>query len=46
MMRFLHNIAGIAGSECVVLLAMAAAVFALSGNGMSLDAIQFASGNF
>jgi hypothetical protein len=45
-MRFLHDIAGIAGSELAILLAIGAAVLMLSGHGVSLDYVQFASGNF
>ncbi|MDG2002409.1 MAG: hypothetical protein P8J20_03670 [Novosphingobium sp.] len=45
-MKFIYNIAGIAGTECAVMLAMAAAALMLSGDGMSFDAVQLASGNF
>ncbi len=46
MMKFLQSIAGIAGTECAVLLALAAATFLMSGQGMSFEAVQLASGNF
>jgi hypothetical protein len=45
-MKYLHNITGMAGFESAVLLALAAATFLLSGQGMSAEAMQFASGNF
>lgn len=46
MMKLVHDIAGIAGSEIAILLAIGAAAFLLSGHGGSLETVQFASGNF
>jgi hypothetical protein len=45
-MKFLRSIAGIAGSECAALLAIAATAFVMSGKGMTLEVVQFAQGNF
>lgn len=45
-MRFFRSIAGIAGSECAVLLAIAATAFVMSGDGMTFEMVQFAQGNF
>ncbi len=45
-MKFLRSIAGLAGSECAVLLATAATVLVLSGFGNGFETIQFAHRNF
>jgi Flp pilus assembly pilin Flp len=46
IMRFLRNIAGVAGSEFAMLLAIGAAVLVLIGHGESVDVSQFMMGNF
>jgi hypothetical protein len=45
-MKYLRSIAGIAGSECAVLLAIAAMILVMSGFENGFEAIQFAQGNF
>ena len=44
--RFLRDIAGFAGSQFVILMAIGAAVLLLSGHGEGLDFSTFMTGNF
>lgn len=45
-MKFLRSIAGVAGSECAMLLAIAATILVLFGIDNGFETIQFAQGNF
>jgi hypothetical protein len=45
-MRLLRNIAGVAGAELVVLLAVAAAIYVFTDGGAALNAALFATEKF
>jgi len=46
MKRILHSVAGLAGTEIAVLLALGAIALLISGHGADLSAMELASGNF